>query len=379
MKELDVRKLSKNIRATLEKELEKKHIGGAEIIVNQDGNRVFHDVFGMKNAKKKMPFGCIYRIASMTKPITAVAVLKEVERGNINLNDDVSNYLPEFEYSNFDIAKLDNNKMVITGKNTRPLKVFHLLSHTSGINADWLGVWQMETMPQEAKRSLATAVEYFSKQPLIFEPYTWERYSITGSFDVAARIVEKVSGKSYDKYLYENIFSPLGMNDTTFDPTAEQWDRMVAITNIDKDGNIFDDNTEEGHVFENIPPSYCCAGGGLASSAEDYSKFAQMLLNDGKDPDGNSVVSEDLIKKMRNPVVDDSIMDQIHRWGLGVRVVVNQKDILPIGSFGWSGAYKTHFWADPENKITAILMQNSRIPEDDITKVSFEKDIMRSF
>lgn len=379
MKELDVRKLSKNIRATLEKELEKKHIGGAEIIVNQDGNRVFHDVFGMKNAKKKMPFGCIYRIASMTKPITAVAVLKEVERGNINLNDDVSNYLPEFEYSNFDIAKLDNNKMVITGKNTKPLKVFHLLSHTSGINADWLGVWQMETMPQEAKRSLATAVEYFSKQPLIFEPYTWERYSITGSFDVAARIVEKVSGKSYDKYLYENIFSPLGMNDTTFDPKAEQWDRMVAITNIDKDGNIFDDDTEEWHVFENIPPSYCCAGGGLASSAEDYSKFAQMLLNDGKDPDGNSVVSEDLIKKMRNPVVEDSIMDQIHRWGLGVRVVVNQKDILPIGAFGWSGAYKTHFWADPQNKITAILMQNSRIPEDDITKVSFEKDIMRSF
>ena len=315
----------------------------------------------------------------MTKPITAVAVLKEVERGNIDLDDDVSNYLPDFEYSNFDIVKLVDGKQVVTGKNTKPLKVFHLLSHTSGMGADWLGVKAMEQMRQLAKQSLETVVEHYSKWPLIFEPYTYERYSITASFDVAARIVEKVSGTSYDEYLQKNIFDPLCMNDTTFDPSEEQWNRMVSVINRDKNGNLLFEGTSEGCVFENLPPSYCCAGGGLASSAEDYSKFAQMLLNDGKDENGKKIIREDLIKKMRHSVVNDGIMDQIHRWGLGVRVVVSKKDILPVGSFGWSGAYKTHFWADPENKITAVFMQNSRIPEDDITKINFEKDIMRSF
>ena len=368
MKWLNGTKLKENICATVEKELQDKDIGGAEIIINQNGERVFHEVFGMKNGKEKMRFDGIYRIASMTKPVTACAVLKEVERGNIDLDDDVSNYLPDYEYSNFDIVKLVDGKEIVVGKNTKPMKVFHLLSHTSGLGADWIGVKAMENMPDEAKTSLENAAKYYSKTPLMFEPYTWERYSITAAFDVAARIVEIVSKKPYDQYLRDNIFAPLSMTDTTFSPNEEQWKRMVGVFCCDKDGNVIERRMVKGCVFEKLPPSYMCAGGGLASSAEDYSRFAEMLLNDGKDKDGNEIIRE-----------DDSIMDQIHRWGLGVRVIVSKKDILPIGSFGWSGAYKTHFWVDPENRITAILMQNSSIPEDDRTKINFEKDVMRSF
>ncbi|MBQ7580337.1 MAG: beta-lactamase family protein [Clostridia bacterium] len=379
MKWLNGTKLKENICATVEKELQDKDIGGAEIIINQNGERVFHEVFGMKNGKEKMRFDGIYRIASMTKPVTACAVLKEVERGNIDLDDDVSNYLPDYEYSNFDIVKLVDGKEIVVGKNTKPMKVFHLLSHTSGLGADWIGVKAMENMPDEAKTSLENAAKYYSKTPLMFEPYTWERYSITAAFDVAARIVEIVSKKPYDQYLRDNIFAPLSMTDTTFSPNEEQWKRMVGVFCCDKDGNVIERRMVKGCVFEKLPPSYMCAGGGLASSAEDYSRFAEMLLNDGKDKDGNEIIREDLIRKMRSPAVDDSIMDQIHRWGLGVRVIVSKKDILPIGSFGWSGAYKTHFWVDPENRITAILMQNSSIPEDDRTKINFEKDVMRSF
>lgn len=379
MKFLNIQKLNRNISQTLLKELESNKIGGAEIIVNQNGEKIFHEVFGMKNRDEKLTKGCIYRIASMTKPITSVAVLKEVERGNIDLDDDVSNYLPEFEYSNFNIAKLVDGKEVIVGKNTKRLKVFHLLSHTSGMGADWIGEKALREMPAESKKSLDTVVEYYSKVPLMFEPYTWERYSITASFDVAAKIVEKVSGKKFDKYLFDNIFNPLSMTDTTFSPNENQWKRMVGIFNRDQNGNLVVENNAKSCVFEGIPTSCLCAGGGLASSAEDYSKFAQMLLNDGTDENNVRIIDEKLIKKMRNSVVDDSIMDQIHRWGLGVRVVVNPKDILPIGTFGWSGAYKTHFWVDPENRISAILMQNSRIAEDDETKINFEKDVMRSF
>lgn len=377
MKNLNAKNLKLNIDETLKTELNEKEIGGAEIIVCQNGERIFHEVYGNKNMNEPMPFGGIYRIASMTKPITAVAVLKEVERGNIDLNDDVSNYLPEFEYSNFDIAKLVDGKQVITGKNTKRLKVFHLLSHTSGMGADWIGEKALREMPDESKKSLDSVVKYYSKLPLIFEPYTWERYSITASFDVAAKIVEKVSGKKFDKYLFDNIFYPLSMTDTTFSPNEEQWKRMVGIFDIDRNGNLIAENNTGGCVFENIPASCTCAGGGLASSAEDYLKFAQMLLNDGTDENNVRIIKDELIKKMRSPVVDSSIMDQIHRWGLGVRVVVNKKDILPIGSFGWSGAYKTHFWVDPENRITAILMQNSRLSDE--AKINFEKDVMRSF
>lgn len=376
---LNETKLKKNISETVERELQDKEIGGAEILINQNGERIFHEVFGRRNDTEKMQFNGIYRIASMTKPITAVAVLKEVERGNIDLDDDVSNYLPDYEYSNFDIVKLVDGKEVVVGKNTKPMKVFHLLSHTSGLGADWIGIKAMENMPDEAKTSLENAAKYYSKTPLMFEPYTWERYSITAAFDVAARIVEIVSKKPYDQYLRDNIFAPLSMTDTTFSPNEEQWKRMVGVFCRDKDGNVIERRMVKGCVFEKLPPSYMCAGGGLASSAEDYSRFAEMLLNDGKDKDGNEIIREDLIRKMRSPAVDDSIMDQIHRWGLGVRVIVSKKDILPIGSFGWSGAYRTHFWVDPENRITAILMQNSSIPEDDRTKINFEKDVMRSF
>lgn len=379
MKLLNEVKLRKNISATMGKELQNKEIGGAEIIINQNGERIFHDVFGRKNDTEKMQFDGIYRIASMTKPITAVAVLKEVERGNIDLDDDVSNYLPDYEYSHFDIVKLVDGKEVTVGKNTKRLKVFHLLSHTSGLGADWIGVKAMENMPDEAKTSLENAVKYYANTPMMFEPYTWERYSITASFDVAARIVEIVSKKPYDKYLYDNIFAPLSMNDTTFSPNEEQWKRMVGVFCRTEDGNVVERRMVKGCVFEGLPTSYMCAGGGLASSAEDYSKFAEMLLNDGKDKDGNEIIREDLIKKMRSSVVDDSIMDQIHRWGLGVRVIVSPKDILPVGSFGWSGAYRTHFWVDPVNRITAILMQNSSILDDDNSQVNFEKDVMRSF
>lgn len=379
LKTLNTGKLKKNIDSTIKNLLSEQKLGGAEILINQNGERIFHEVYGKKNDNQKLDFGCLYRIASMTKPITAVAVLKEVERGTIDLDADVSDYLPDYEYSNFDIAKIVDGKIEIVGKNTKRMKVFHLLSHTSGLGADLIGVKAMEEMPKEAKTSLENAVKYYAGTPLMFEPYTWERYSITASFDAAARIVELVSAKTYDKYLYDNIFEPLSMNDTTFSPNESQWKRMAGVFCTDKNGNAVERAMTEGCVFESLPPSYMCAGGGLASSAEDYSKFAEMLLNDGKDKSGNQIIRDDLIKKMRHSVVDDSIMDQIHRWGLGVRVVVSKKDILPIGSFGWSGAYKTHFWVDPENRITAILMQNSSIPEDDVTKISFEKDVMRSF
>ncbi|MBQ7580336.1 MAG: beta-lactamase family protein [Clostridia bacterium] len=382
MKILDEAKLKRNIDENVKRDIEEEFVGGGEIIVNQNGERVFHELYGKKNASEDISPDCLYRIASMTKPVTACAVLKEVERGNIDLDDDVSNYLPEFEYSKLDIAKVENFKQVIVGKNTKPIKVFHLLTHTSGIGSDWLFGKALAKMTDDDRKSLGSTVAYYSKEPLQFEPFTKECYSPTASFDVAAKIVEKTSGKPFDVYLKDNFFDPLGMKDTTFTPTKEQWGRVVGMFDRDQNGKGYFCEMPEGCVYENFPAQCLCAGAGLVSGAEDYSRFAEMLLAEGKDKKGNTILDGELIKsKMATPLVPASLMGQnIHQWGLGVRVITNESYILPVGSFGWSGAWATAFWVDPVNRITAIYMKNIRCTRygeyEEITKINFEKDVM---
>lgn len=382
MKILNEKKLQKKITKSVEKDLEKQNIGGAEIIVNQNGERIFHEVFGMKNETEKLDFGATYRLASMTKPITCVGVLKEVERGHIDLEEDVSFYIPKYEHTHFDIKTIVDGKIVDKGKNTKPIKVWYLLSHTSGIGSDVLGCQIFDGMAPENKQTLDTVVDYFASQPLAFEPFTWERYSPSAAFDVAAKIVEQTSGMSYDKFLKENIFDKLKMKDTNFAPNDDQWDRMVSVFKKDSDGKGTFTPKDRKHVFGDFPTTYFCAGGGLSSTAEDYSLFAEMLLNKGKTKDGEQIIDSKYIEKLSSPLVPDSVMKQeFIRWGLGVRVITSKKYVLPVSSYGWSGAYGTHFWVDPVNNITAIYMKNATYDggAGAETAKKFEEDVMHSF
>ena len=183
-------------------------------------------------------------------------------------------------------------------------------------------------------------------------------------------------------YISKEIFEPLGMTDTTFIPTEEQWSRFIPMhtrTEVDGVGISGDGPTHPGSIFENFPLTWFSGGAGLCSTLPDYVKFAEMLLNEGRLPDGTQLVPAELIRDMATPCVPFEIMPARERWGLGVRVIT-EEHWMPKTCFGWSGAYGSHFWVDPVNKITAVYMKNSRYDGGAGSQTSghFEQDVYAS-
>ena len=360
MKKLNTEKLAKLIEERTNARLADGRLGHAELIVNQEGKRVYKGLFGTDGANgPALSADRLYRAASMTKPFTAVAVMQCVEKGLIDLKAPVSDYLPQF--ADMKVAHLVTDKdgkqeIVQDGPARVPLLVYYLLSHTSGIGSDsLLNVQKLSCgSPRET-------TAYYAEQPLAFQPYTRQSYSPSAAFDVAARIVELVTGESFGPYVREHICLPLGMADTTFEPSEEQWKRIVTMHKRNDDGTSGDIPMRPGCVFADAPATAWCAGAGILTSGEDYSKFAEALLNLGVGANGERILSEQAVKEMQTPYVPEAFMNMDNRWGLGVRVVTRDTYAhkLPIGAWGWSGAYGTHFWVDPVNKITAVYMKNS--------------------
>lgn len=343
--------LERNITASQEKRIKAGTLTGSHIIIRQNGRYILNKTFGCSSARgEKLKNDATYRIASMTKPVTAAAMLIEQQKGRLSIFDDVSDYLDGFD----ELTVVKEDGTIEKAKNR--IKIYMLVSHISGINSSAIeGV--NNPMPFES-RNLKTVTEYAAGVPLKFEPGTAQEYN-TAAFDVCARIIEKTSGMDFSEYLKTNLFDKLGMKDTSFSPTEEQWKRMVSIHDM-KDGRAVDFPSSCSSVIDGYPVTYYAAGCALMSTAEDYSRFAEMLLNSGLSDDGTAVLTEDSVKLMSSPVVKDDIMPGSQKWGLGVRVITDDNYVLPKGSFGWSGMYGTHFWVDPANNLTAVYMKNSK-------------------
>lgn len=342
MKMLNEERLRKNIESSVYADLESGRVGGVAMVVQQQGKLVYQGLFG-----KHVANNTLFRLASMTKPVTAVAVLLLIDRGQVGLYDPVSRYLPSFGVR--ETARVDtkgNLRILAPGK--AEMTIFHLLTHSSGLGSRVLGEWQQAHRPTGSMVSLQAAVEYYSTLSLAFEPGTAPDYSPIFAFDVLARLVEVVAGQPYDRFLEREIFRPLGMRDTTFAPSPAQWQRMIPMHDY-ADGQGRSVPMPENCIFENFPTTYFAGGAGLASTLDDYGKFAQMLLSQG-----GGLLSPGIVRTMGMP--------QYNMWGLGVRAAGNDEIFapLPAGCFGWSGAYGTHFWVDPVNEITAVYMKNSR-------------------
>ncbi len=366
---INAKKAESAITASANKRIEEGTLTGAHAIVIQNGRQIINKAVGLYEVGgKELDDKAIYRIASMSKPITAVALLIEHDRGHLNIYDDLTKYMPEF--GEMYVSAKDDNGALQKAKNS--IKLYQLVSHTSGIGEIDIGKIGSD------KCTCKAAAEWLASQPLLFEPGTDQMYS-TGAYDIAARVIEITSGMEFSEYIKVNIFDKLGMTDTTFEPTEEQWSRMVGVHNL-VDGKAVNDATVPGCVFASFPVTYHAAGAGLASTANDYIKFAQMLLNGGKAEDGTVILSEKTLKLMSTPVPDDKRADNT-LWGLGVRVIVKPGNTLPVGCFGWSGAYGSHFWIDPVNKIAAVYMKNSSFDGGAGNKSAneFERDIMDSF
>jgi CubicO group peptidase (beta-lactamase class C family) len=358
--------------------IEAKDVSGAVTLVARRGKIVEFAAQGLADIESKKPMAkdSIFRLASMSKPITAVAVMLMVEEGKIRLTDRVSAFIPEFKNLRVAVAKGTNNpvQMPAFGRGgppapppefdlvpaAREITIKDLLTHTSGLMSGGVsGVEQAKLAPRSPNDTLADYIPKLAQTPLDFQPGTLWRYSGLYGFDVLARIVEIVSGQPYDQFLKERLFDPLGMKDTGFAPTPERTARLATVYQRTSNGLVPAPNANQL-----ISGTYFSASGGLMSTAEDYLQFAQMLVNGGQ-MNGRRFLGPRTVELMTSNHTGDMVNGQFGRpahgmgFALGVQVVLDPvaADLrVSPGTYGWAGAYGTNQNMDPKEKMVSIIM-----------------------
>ena len=350
---LDINSLIKNIDQAAKYDFDNKKVFGSAYYVFQEGNLEIEKCYGEMSLDTDAPITntTLFRLASMTKPITAVAALILISRGLLSLDDTIDKYLPEFK--NIHVVDFDGKDYM--PKNIPTIR--NLLNHSSGLGCNYD---KMTDITDADRQTIDSLMAKYLKWGLDFEPGTKQMYSGVAAFSVLTKIIELVSGCDYLDFLKKEIFEPCDMPNTTFVPSKAQREQLVKMHNRIDDKNKVHP-MPEGCVFESYPETNYLGGAGLISNLHDYCNFAKMLLNKGKFGD-KVIVPEEVFVQMSTPQISEEIMPGDARWGLGVRVI--SKDSypwLPVGAFGWSGAYGSHFWIDPVNKIFAVYMKNSRV------------------
>ena len=358
MYKLNKELLKINIDKAAQYDFDNQKVFGSAYCVIQENAVVYEQCYGITSLDTQDPVtkNTIFRLASMTKPITAVATLILVERGLLSLSDNVADYLPDFK--DIHITELTKtNELIDLGKAKNNITILHLLTHSSGIGS--IAMSKSRIMTDEDKKSVDNTVRFFAKIGLDYEPGTKQYYSGIAAFDVLVKIIEQVTKTDYLDFLQQEIFEPCDMVDTTFVPTQEQWGRIIAMH--DKiDGKCSVAKMKENCVHRDFPCTHYVGGGGLISTLSDYAKFAKMLLNNGTTPK-KQILSKESFKLLHTGSAPKRT-NANENWGLGVRVVTGGSyETLPVGAYGWSGAYGSHFWIDPANKVAAIFMKNSQI------------------
>jgi len=343
-------------------DLEDGLISCAAIQVICKGKTVYKANHGFADAEKKVPLndGHIFRMASMTKPVTAVCVMMQIEAGKLSLDDPVFRYLPALEH--MEVAETDENVRLI-GSHPAPthFTVKDLLTHSAGLcsGALFLNSYWNPVFADNA--TLGSKIDDWARTYLEFDPSTRFSYSGIAGFDVLAHLVELTSGMPYADFAKEKLFSPLEMNDSCFVPSEDQWGRMVQMHATAEKGVIRPVDMKR-HVFEQFPLTYHSGAAGLASSLDDYTRFAHMLLCGGSSG-GVRILKEETVRQMRTAQLPPMLpgTDATYSWGLSMRVVLADKGSqypLRTGAYGWSGAYGTHFWCDPVRQLCAVYCTN---------------------
>jgi CubicO group peptidase (beta-lactamase class C family) len=345
------------------KRIEKGILPGVNLAIGINGKRVYEYNDGYSDIEKKTPLrkDDLFRLASMTKPITATAILILQDRGLVNIKDNISKYIPKFK--RMYIGKLDDNKNVVKNfEALREITIEDILTHSSGLCSGEVGEIQYKKLGHKEGKNLKQTVEDFSKMFLDFSPGTSQLYSGAVALDVVARIVEIVSKMPYEEFLKENIFNPLQMKDTTYTLNVNQYKRLVKMYRLSDDVKYLNEINlgKKGHDL--FPEGYTGGTAGLFSTLDDYMNFTNMLCNKGQF-NNKRIISEQAVKMMATPHFENGFagMNDYFNWGYAVRTVNASKDdvqMLSKGSFGWSGAYNTHFWVDPVQHLSAVYMSN---------------------
>ncbi len=344
------------------------HLGGAGVCVMQSGEVLYKKYYGKTAFDSRSDAApndtTIFRWASMTKPITAVAVLIQVSRGLLDLDEPIERLLPDF--AEMQIGKFEENGAIVADRPARhKLTPRILLNHTNGLGTIEVGEAQFATMTVEERQDIAHVVERAGRSLLSYEPTERESYSSIWAFDVLARLVELTSGMDFASFLKANIFDPCGMTDATFVPTEEQWSRMITLHDreeIDGIGRNVEHPMPPRSVFFKVfpfPTTWFAGGAGLAGTLPDYVRFAEMLRRGGVTADGVRILPEHLVREMGSVQVAEHLAQGTAAWGLGVLVTTERHPWEPAGCYGWQGAYGTYYRVDPANDLTFVLMRNS--------------------
>ena len=334
------------IRPVMQGYVDDGHIAGFLMVVARHGKIVHFETIGMRDVENSKPVepDTIFHIYSMSKPITSVAV-----------GTPVSQFIPEFE--NMKVYNEDQTEVLDAKKQ---ITIKHLLMHTGGLTYGW-GNKPVDSLYREAKirepgSTLADMVKKLGNIPLVHEPD--EKWTYSVSTDVLGYLVEVVSGMPFEKFLQTRLFEPLGMVDTGFSVPPEKRDRLATLYRRTKENGL--EQTKRAAIAIDEFTFFPSGGGGLVSTAADYMRFSQMLLNGGE-LDGVRILGKKTVELMRYPHHDD--------WfGLGFRVVTrkNPPNILEsMGNFSWGGAAATTFWIDPQEELVGLLMTqllNNRYP-----------------
>lgn len=325
-----------SITAAMQEVIAKNEAAGAVTLLATPDKILHLSAVGYADiaAKRPMQADTIVWVASMTKPVTAAAILMLQDEGKLSIDDPASKYLPELA----SLKTADGNAAVVTLR--------HMLTHTSG----------MAEAGKNSAKTLAELIPLYAGQPMKFAPGTKWAYCQSG-INSLGRIVEVVSGQSYQDFLQKRLFDPLGMKDTTFFPTPEQRARMAKPYKlvdgkfVEQDFGSFDPANHDRHPGPN---------GGLFSTASDYARFLQMLLNKGT-LDGKQYLKPETVKLMVTSYTGDFKTGWVpgHGWGLGVAVLREPQGVtatLSPGTFGHVGAFGTHGWADPTKQLVHVML-----------------------
>lgn len=341
------------------------YLGGV-VLVARNGRIVKWDSYGQQDLSRRVPMqrDSIFRIYSMTKTVTAVAVLMLLEEGRLTLDDPVSRHLPEF--AGVQVLEGGTADAPVLRAPKTPMTLLHLLTHTAGFSAglpgDEVAGQLRERIDAENVPDLQVYAARMARAPLAADPGTRFGYD-SASSELVARVVEVVSGMSFERFLEERIFKPLRMHDTGFSVPEAQRTRVVDITVMGDDGRLQLDAQPSAKTPGTPLRPYPSAAGGLYSTAGDYARFSQMLLNGGQ-LDGEILLGRKTVEMMmRNqltmldPPVTQYRDDE--GFGLGGSVVLeNGRRGQPgsPGQFGWPGAASTSYTIDPKEQLVAILM-----------------------
>jgi len=349
--------------------VDKNWLVGSVVLVVKNNQVVFYKGFGFADAESKKPMkaDAIFRIMSQTKAITSLGIMQLYEQGKLGLDQPVSDFIPEFKNPKVirDYNPADTTYTTVPAR--REITIRDLLTHTSGIDYAAIGSDKMTAIYAKAgipsglgvfKTTLLAEMKKLGTLPLAHQP--GEKFTYGLNVDVLGCLIEIISGKTLDVYCRENIFEPMGMKDTYFNVPASKANRLPSVYTEDESNKII----AWAPTFRGINPDYPLAnktffsgGAGLSSTALDYARFLQMLLNGGV-YNGKQVLGRRTVELMLSPQLDDNMFGK-DNFSLGFQITSKKSANLRMrneGSFSWGGYYGTTYWADPKEKLICLIM-----------------------